>query len=504
MKLLDRLLDKVGLSLRMQIMTLAAGLIVVLLVVVGLTWVQVRNIDSKVAELDAEVMPSALLLLNIDRDLYQAQLALERTIDSRSTAEQIETARAMFAENADQVRERWDEFLAIPVRPGEADHREQFIPAYNTWLETSEKILETRMGDFRHLSAASDEQFETMRGVIDVISAEVREPLVPAISGEARDTVSTLVVAILALAALAVAVGLIVSWGLATAIARSLGRAVGTLDDSTQSLSAVSYQVGASAEETAAQAGVVSSAAEQVSMNVSTVATAVEQMSASILEIAQNSAEATRATSEAVGVVEATNHTVGQLGASSAEIGQVVEVITTIAEQTNLLALNATIEAARAGEAGKGFAVVANEVKELAKQTAEATDQIGDRITAIQGDTSGAVEAMGQIQNVISRVADLQSTIASAVEEQTATTNEISRNVTEAAQGANEIAGNIASVAEAARSTSEGAIATREAAAELQDVAATLRGLTSSDGANSKPPSDPSGAMASQQAFAVS
>lgn len=490
MKLLDRLKVLQRLNLRMQIMILAAGLIAVLLVVVGVTWVQVRSIDSKVAELDDEVMPSALLLLNIDRDIYQAQLALERTIDARSTAEQIEVARLTFAENSVQVRERWDEFLLVPAREGESAHRERFSPAYDAWLTTSERILETRTGDFRALSATVDEQFETMRSAIDSISSEIREPLVPAISGDARSTVSSLVKVILALAVVAVAIGLVVSWGLATMIARSLSRAVGTLDDSAQSLGAVSYQVGASAEETAAQAGVVSTAAEQVSMNVSTVASAVEQMSASILEIAQNASEATRATTEAVEVVGATNATVSQLGTSSAEIGQVVEVITSIAEQTNLLALNATIEAARAGEAGKGFAVVANEVKELAKQTGVATEQIGSRINAIQGDSAGAVEAMSQIQNVIARVADLQTTIASAVEEQTATTNEISRNVTEAAQGANEIAGNIASVADAARSTSEGATATRSAADELQQVAATLRSLTDGNGSQSAPPPD--------------
>src|SRR5690606_26053119 len=124
------------------------------------------------------------------------------------------------------------------------------------------------------------------------------------------------------------------------------------------------------------------------------------------------------------------------LSESSAQIGEVIDVITSIAAQTNLLALNATLEAARAGEAGKGFAVVANEVKELAKQTSLATDEIGTRIAAIQRDSSGAVEAIGRIQEVIARVADLQTTIASAVEEQTATTNEISRSVTDAARGA--------------------------------------------------------------------
>ncbi len=148
-----------------------------------------------------------------------------------------------------------------------------------------------------------------------------------------------------------------------------------------------------------------------------------------------------------------TNATVSSLGESSAEIGNVVKVITSIAEQTNLLALNATIEAARAGEAGKGFAVVANEVKELAQETARATEDIARRVEAIQSDTTGAVDAINRISAIIERINDFQTTISSAVEEQTATTAEMSRNVTEASTGAVQIAKNIAGVAQAARDT---------------------------------------------------
>lgn len=252
-----------------------------------------------------------------------------------------------------------------------------------------------------------------------------------------------------------------------------------TLATASQELGSVSQQMASNAEETSAQANVASAAAEQVSNNVTTVATATEEMGASIKEIARNATDAAKVATSAVKVAEKTNATVAKLGESSAEIGNVVKVITSIAQQTNLLALNATIEAARAGEAGKGFAVVANEVKELAKQTAKATEDISRRIEAIQTDTRGAVEAIAQIGKIINQINDIQNTIASAVEEQTATTGEISRNVAEAAKGSNEIAANITGVAQAAQGTTEGASDTKKSADELSRMAHGLQQLVS-------------------------
>jgi methyl-accepting chemotaxis protein len=250
-----------------------------------------------------------------------------------------------------------------------------------------------------------------------------------------------------------------------------------TLSSSSEELSAVNNQIAANAEETSAQSGVVSVAAEQVSRNVQTVATGAEEMGASIREIAQNADEAARVAGTAMQVAQTTNATVAKLGASSVEIGNVVKVITSIAEQTNLLALNATIEAARAGEAGKGFAVVANEVKDLAQETAKATEDIGRRVEAIQSDTRAAVEAIGEVSAIIGRINDFQTTIASAVEEQTATTNEMSRNVAEAATGSSEIASNIAGVASAAQTTSSGVTQSQAAANELARMATELQQL---------------------------
>jgi methyl-accepting chemotaxis protein len=257
----------------------------------------------------------------------------------------------------------------------------------------------------------------------------------------------------------------------------TLENTVQTLASAAQELTSVSQQMASNSEETATQASVVSAAAEQVSRNVETVASATEQMGASIHEIAKSANEAARVATAAVKVAEKTNATVSKLGESSTEIGNVIKVITSIAQQTNLLALNATIEAARAGEAGKGFAVVANEVKELAKQTAKATEDIGGKIEAIQTDTKSAVEAIAQIGRIIGQINDMQSTIASAVEEQTATTAEISRNVGEAALGSREIAQNVMGVAQAAHSTTAGAANTKSAAEELARMAVELQHL---------------------------
>jgi methyl-accepting chemotaxis protein len=274
-------------------------------------------------------------------------------------------------------------------------------------------------------------------------------------------------------------------------MAQSLNQAVGSMRDAlrtiqasaeqvagaSEKLSSVSQQMAGNVEETSTQANTVSAASEEVSKNVQTVAAGAEEMEASIKEIAKGASEAARVAKDAVEVVEKTNQTISKLGTSSAEIGNVLKLINAIAEQTNLLALNATIEAARAGEAGKGFAVVANEVKELAKQTAQATEDIGQKIGAIQHDTREAVTAIQGINQIIHRINDIENTIASAVEEQSATTKEIARNVSEAAKGSHEIAQNITGVAQAMQAAAGSTAQTERAAEDLSSMAAELQNL---------------------------
>ncbi|MFI1988954.1 methyl-accepting chemotaxis protein [Actinoplanes sp. NPDC020271] len=268
-----------------------------------------------------------------------------------------------------------------------------------------------------------------------------------------------------------------------TAIGR-LRQTVSTIDESaaslagaTEQMSGVAVQIAASADRTATEAQSVSAAAEEISRSIATVSAGSDEMGASIREISQNAAEAAQVAGEAVRLASTTTTTMSKLGESSAEIGNVIKVITAIAEQTNLLALNATIEAARAGELGKGFAVVASEVKDLAQETARATEDISRRVETIQTDTAGAVTAIEQISQVIGRISDFQTTIASAVEEQTATTAEMNRNVGEAANGTSEIATTISGVAEAARVTSESVAQSQQAADELARLSTELSGL---------------------------
>ena len=274
-----------------------------------------------------------------------------------------------------------------------------------------------------------------------------------------------------------------VSRALATALANIRGLVTGVVQTSTalgeasQDLSAVATSVDQDSSTAARELEAVSSRAGAVARSVDTVAAGTEEMTASIREIAKNANDAAGVAASAVRVADETNATVAKLGRSSAEIGDVIKSITSIAEQTNLLALNATIEAARAGEAGKGFAVVANEVKDLAQETAKATEDISHRVEQIQVDTEAAVAAISQISGIIARINDTQSTIASAVEEQTATTNEMGRNVAEVSTGTDEIARAVTAAATLAQSSTGAAHRAADAAAGLSQRGAELRQL---------------------------
>ena len=271
----------------------------------------------------------------------------------------------------------------------------------------------------------------------------------------------------------------LLSGGWALLCGRRVSQQIATSATKVQSLSgttlkSVSQQLRQNAENTTSQAVGAQAAAEQLCDNAQTLAQAVEQFEISIREIAGNASNAASVANSAVEAAGETNNTIMRLGESSSEISNVIKVINSIAEQTNLLALNATIEAARAGDAGKGFAVVANEVKELAKETSKATEDIVSRVETIQTDTSKAVDAIGLVSEIITQISESQNAIAGAVEEQTAMTSEISRNISEVATGGNEITLSIENVANAASSASTTSDETLETALGIESVANEL------------------------------
>lgn len=272
--------------------------------------------------------------------------------------------------------------------------------------------------------------------------------------------------------------GAMVNWEVVTDkvhLVTDLKKSSDELTQAAADLMTISGSLSAGAEETAAQANTASAASEEVNAGVQTVASNMEEMVAAIREITKTTNESSAISNDAMKMASNTNQIISQLGESSMDIGNVIKVISSIAQQTNLLALNATIEAARAGEAGKGFAVVANEVKELAKQTAKATEDITRKIETIQSDSKNAVNAISEISKAIEKINGYAGNIAASVEEQAATTNEVTRIVTESAEGVRQINENISQVSEAAANTGKDASSAQRSAKMLGELSTKLK-----------------------------
>jgi methyl-accepting chemotaxis protein len=240
---------------------------------------------------------------------------------------------------------------------------------------------------------------------------------------------------------------------LADEFEHAVGKIVDRVSTTSMELESAAASMSKTAETTQELSTAVASASEQSTANVQSVASATDEMAASVSEISRQVQESSRIATEAVSQAQKTDARISELSQAAGRIGDVVKLITAIAEQTNLLALNATIEAARAGEAGKGFAVVAQEVKQLASQTAKATDEIRGQIAGMQTATQESVGAIKEIGETIARISQIATTVAAAVEEQGASTHEIARNIQQAAQGTAQVTGNISEVTRGASET---------------------------------------------------
>lgn len=321
------------------------------------------------------------------------------------------------------------------------------------------------------------QEYETHRAVIDEVVA-----MASAWCSESEQQADAIIQSrsVLAITFIMMAIGISggVGWWTTSYITTTLKTSATTLQGvACRDLKEISLRMREEAAGTSNRASMANEAADTVSANVQSLATAVEEFDTSIREISSNTTSAVSVAETAVCAANETTEKITKLGESSSEISNVIKVINSIAEQTNLLALNATIEAARAGEAGKGFAVVANEVKELAKQTSSATEDIIGHIEGIQTDTAHAVTAINKVSMIINEINESQSAIASAVEEQSAMTGEISRNIMEVSNGSDTISQTINHVADAARLTTQGTEETVQATDDVEVLAQELLAL---------------------------
>jgi DNA-binding ferritin-like protein len=474
-------------SIQQKIVGLSGFFLFLLALVSGVAMYSSDRLGDQTQNTTDHHVLAALLVTNADRDMYQAQIAIEQlpVLAYIGDTKALDEAKATYEENSAQVEDRFGQFRDAggAVTKDQSDW-DAFEKALATWKTTSAATVAAATDQSKGGPAAAgattvalttqQPAFASARAHLD--SQEdifSQESLVAASDKLDADAMKTKwIIGFVCL--FGFGLGIPVSLWVGKSVNGFVRNSASRLSQASSGLAALSSQLGTNSRVTVEEAMTVSSASEVVADNVQTVAAAIEEMEASIREIASNAGEANRIAAEGVTIAAQTNEQVARLGVSGQEIGKVLDVITSIAEQTNLLALNATIEAARAGEAGKGFAVVANEVKELAKETANATDVIAQRIATIQADTTEAAASIAGISSTIDQINGIQASIAGAVEEQTATTSEIARSIAQASEGVQNITGRIRTVANQAQESSEGAARAEVAASELMQIAGSL------------------------------
>jgi methyl-accepting chemotaxis protein len=349
---------------------------------------------------------------------------------------------------------------------------QRFTGSARALIEAMRRTAEGTLPDLAAFEALADQTHTASFELWNTAATELNILLEARLSADRRARSWAL-----SLTALAVALTALFVWLIVYSIQRPLSLGANALTSVAGTLDQGSAQMARGIAETSSSVAAASTAADEVSRRVQSVAASAEDLGQTIREIARNAAQAATVASTAVGTADVTNAAMRRLEMSTGEVGNVVKVISSIAGQTNLLALNATIEAARAGEVGRGFAVVANEVKDLAKETARATAEIGKRIEAIQKDSQSAMEAISEITRIITDINSFQTGVASAVEEQTATVSEIGRNMAEAAQECTGIAGRVATFRSSLESQTKMAEFVRGSAQNLGHVAGDIARL---------------------------
>ncbi len=460
----------------------AAGLGVLLAIVTVLVLsanLMLAGVQGDVSTLAERVSPAAIKLLNIDRDGYQAQLALERIVAAGEGTD-LEAERAAWDENSGQTVSRFTEFGELSISlEGEAELATQIGSLRAAWLDMAARTLDGAGPEQQALLVQTREAFGAYREQVDALEG-LYEDDGTRLSDRVRAGQGRVVLANWTALLVAVVAGVVIVQLLAKRIAGQITGTARSVQGAARDMSDLATGITQRAVTTSAQAESARRAASQVASSVGSVNVSVEELSMCISEIARNATIATSVATEAVDSSNAASRIIAQLGESSEQIGEVVKVINAIAEQTNLLALNATIEAARAGDSGRGFAVVAGEVKELAAETARATGEIASRVAAIQHDTSAAIDANSNINAIIARISELQHSIAAAMEEQSITTAEIAKGASDAANSSEQISESVNSVAGEAAETVRAGERAGQSAGDLDDLSSALEGLVRS------------------------
>jgi len=521
-------------SIRTRLMLACCAMALVTGVVGGFAVWALARVNDAFQVLATRNAPAVDYLLQTDRNMQQVLVAerslMFMSVSTPGAQEQMKVLGSKIAEALDY----WNKYKAISIGSAEENRWTPFEAAFGEWQAASREVVKTlsldtpeSRRDAIDLSMGDGTaKFETARKIlVELSTLRTTQTHNHATSAEARALAwrQWMLIAVVSAAGLA----LFLSFSLARYITGPLGRTVTLLQiaqgegDLTKRLdvrrqdeigemarwfnifvekirgivtsigqhaqvlaaSSTKLTVGAtemskSGEQTAIEAQEAAGSAEEVVGHIRTVTAAAKEMNDCILQIAKQTADSVMIAGQAVSIVSETNVTIEHLGNSSAEIGNVLKVINSIAKQTNLLALNATIEAARAGEAGKGFAVVANEVKELAKQTAVATQDIGRKISAIQTDSKDAVGAIQHIGDVINQISEITNTIAGAAEEQRATSGEMTRSLNNAHVESAKVARLISDkVMTRTRQTADGLTAVLQTSEELAQMATEMKNL---------------------------